>query len=296
MNKPASFDAYGEAIAKGYLPIREVAALTGVNPVTLRAWERRYGLIVPHRTAKGHRLYSGEQVQTIRDVLGWLNRGVSVGQVKGLLHADQPLPEDQASRWQEKRQRLSEALRRLDERQLDEAFNAELSLYPPLVLCQHLLLPLLSALEPSWQETERLFFCSWLRSKLGARVYHDNRQHQGHSLLLVNLDRGPISPQLWLCAWLIGTAGCRVDTFDGAIPADEVGQAIARLQPRAALLFCGADSAESLDPWLDRQGPTRLLVGLPASLAEGVPASPDIISVADTLAALHALADRRLLE
>ena len=41
-----------------WLPIREVARQTGVNAVTLRAWERRYGLIVPHRTEKGHRLYT----------------------------------------------------------------------------------------------------------------------------------------------------------------------------------------------------------------------------------------------
>ncbi|WP_162873792.1 MerR family DNA-binding transcriptional regulator, partial [Pseudomonas viridiflava] len=33
-----------------WLPIRDVARQTGVNAVTLRAWERRYGLIVPHRT------------------------------------------------------------------------------------------------------------------------------------------------------------------------------------------------------------------------------------------------------
>lgn len=39
--------------ADGLLPIREVARITGVNAVTLRAWERRYGLIVPLRTAKG---------------------------------------------------------------------------------------------------------------------------------------------------------------------------------------------------------------------------------------------------
>lgn len=48
------------------LPIREVARLTGVNPVTLRAWERRYGLVVPQRTGKGHRLYSEDQVLPLR--------------------------------------------------------------------------------------------------------------------------------------------------------------------------------------------------------------------------------------
>lgn len=37
-------------IREELFPIREVARLTGVNPVTLRAWERRYGLIQPMRT------------------------------------------------------------------------------------------------------------------------------------------------------------------------------------------------------------------------------------------------------
>ena len=69
----------------GLLPIREVARRTGVNPVTLRAWERRYGLIVPQRTAKGHRLYSQAQVAQVRQILDWLERGVSVSQVRGLL-------------------------------------------------------------------------------------------------------------------------------------------------------------------------------------------------------------------
>lgn len=35
-------------------PIREVARLTGVNPVTLRAWERRLP-IQPTRTESGYR-------------------------------------------------------------------------------------------------------------------------------------------------------------------------------------------------------------------------------------------------
>ncbi len=71
-----------QASEPGWLPIREVARLTGVNPVTLRAWERRYGLIVPLRTGKGHRLYNDEHVARIREILAWLNRGVAVGQIK----------------------------------------------------------------------------------------------------------------------------------------------------------------------------------------------------------------------
>lgn len=72
---------YSQALAEGWLPIREVSRITGVNAVTLRAWERRYGLIVPHRTAKGHRLFSTEHIQRIQQILLWLNRGVSVSQI-----------------------------------------------------------------------------------------------------------------------------------------------------------------------------------------------------------------------
>ena len=71
-----------QALEDGWLPIREVARQTGVNAVTLRAWERRYGLIVPQRTPKGHRLFSHDHVQRINTILTWLNRGVPVSQVK----------------------------------------------------------------------------------------------------------------------------------------------------------------------------------------------------------------------
>ena len=70
-------DDFKKALDEGWLPIREVARQTGVNAVTLRAWERRYGLIVPQRTPKGHRLFSAEHVQRILTILTWLNRGVS---------------------------------------------------------------------------------------------------------------------------------------------------------------------------------------------------------------------------
>ena len=52
----------------GMYPMRTMTSLTGVNQVTLRAWERRYGLIRPHRTKKGHQLYPEQDVAKIRRV------------------------------------------------------------------------------------------------------------------------------------------------------------------------------------------------------------------------------------
>jgi MerR family transcriptional regulator, light-induced transcriptional regulator len=235
-------DDYQTAIAQGFMPIREVARLTGVNAVTLRAWERRYGLIVPHRTPKGHRLYSDEHVAHIHNILTWLGRGVSVSQVKGLLRSGQPAFSEATSQWEEKRQRLQECICNLSERRLDDCFNAELALYPPHTLCQQLLIPLLDELELRWRnqfgaQAERVFFHSWLRSKLGARLYHNNRQQSGAPLLLINVSDLPMATGLWLTAWLSSSAGCPVDVFDWPLQPAELALAVEHIQPRAVVLY-----------------------------------------------------------
>ncbi|MDM8350345.1 MerR family transcriptional regulator [Pseudomonas sp. sp1636] len=238
----AAGDDCPHALAKDCLPIRAVARLTGVNAVTLRAWERRYGLIVPHRTPKGHRLYSAEHVAQIQTILTWLKRGVSVGQIKGLLRANQPAVVETPSPWDEKCQRLQAAIYSLAERRLDECFNSELALYSPHTLCQQLLLPLLDALQLRWRgqfgaQAEQVFFYSWLRSKLAARVYHNNRQQDGAPLLLANLSDLPMEPGLWLTAWLASNAGAAVNVFDWPLPPAELAMAVEHIQPRALLLY-----------------------------------------------------------
>lgn len=83
-------------------PIRELSARTQVNTVTLRAWERRYGLLNPQRSTKGHRLYSEQDVKTIEKVLALVARGVPISKVKPLLKGDIPhlSDEDDAENWQ----------------------------------------------------------------------------------------------------------------------------------------------------------------------------------------------------
>ena len=75
----------GLSAADELFPIREVARLTGINPITLRAWERRYGLIQPVRTESGHRLYTQKDIETVHRILDWIERGVAVSKVGKIL-------------------------------------------------------------------------------------------------------------------------------------------------------------------------------------------------------------------
>ncbi len=64
---------------RSVLRIGEVARRTGVTVPTLRAWERRYGLLNPARTEGGHRLYSDDDVEHVRAMQRLLNDGWSAG-------------------------------------------------------------------------------------------------------------------------------------------------------------------------------------------------------------------------
>ena len=117
-----------------------------------------------------------------------------------------------------------------------------MALYPPRTLCEQLLMPLLAELEQRWQgqfgaQMERVFFYSWLRSKFGARIYHNNRQLHGAPLLLINHSDLPLEPHLWLSAWLISSADCPVEVFDWPLPAGELALAVDHLQARGVLLY-----------------------------------------------------------
>ncbi|GLO15312.1 transcriptional regulator [Pseudomonas putida] len=264
--------------SEGLLPIGELARRTGVNPVTLRAWERRYGLLKPQRTAKGHRLYPLEQVDRVEAILGWLQRGASVGQVRELL--DKPSSTAPKGDWQARQLQLIEAIANLSQRALDHQLNQAMALYPAVTLCEQLLLPLLDLLDLRWRsyfnaQLEQVFFHSWLRSKLGARVYHDNQLLQGPAVLLVEDSERAFSPGLWLCAWLFTSNGFPVEVLEHPVTGPHLQRAVSTLEPRVVLLHLG--------PRIDAKALQRTLHNLPVTTLAGGP------TLALHQAQLHAL-------
>jgi len=60
------------------LTIREVARRTGIAAPTLRMWEARYGFPVPGRLSSGHRRYSADEVERLREVARDRDAGLSL--------------------------------------------------------------------------------------------------------------------------------------------------------------------------------------------------------------------------
>lgn len=64
--------------------LKVVLQETNIAADTLRAWERRYGLPMPQRTAGGHRLYSQYDIETIKWLIARQAEGLSISRAVDL--------------------------------------------------------------------------------------------------------------------------------------------------------------------------------------------------------------------
>src|SRR5512144_459556 len=80
--------------ARPLLRIGELSRSCGVSAHVLRAWERRYGLLQPQRSAGGYRLYSEADENRIRHMQAYLARGLSAAEAaRAALDEDHGVPD-----------------------------------------------------------------------------------------------------------------------------------------------------------------------------------------------------------
>lgn len=192
-----------KTLAEDAVPIREISRLTGVNTVTLRAWERRYGLLVPQRTTKGHRLYSRSDIARVKEIQLWLGRGLAVSKVKALLANEQrgDLVTEIDSIWLQLAQQIHAAITAFKRHQLERLIEDTFALYPTEMIADYLLLPLwldLQGDEPS-KPARRAFFTSVLQEYLQAAQNRQRHAAQGEKILVMTAAAtdSPVLPQVF---------------------------------------------------------------------------------------------------
>ncbi|WP_025131956.1 MerR family transcriptional regulator [Pseudomonas sp. PH1b] len=229
-------------------PIREVARLTGINPVTLRAWERRYGLIQPTRTESGHRLYSMHDVEAVREILGWIERGVAVSKVGKILaksraaqaQAKLPAEDGQQAEYAQWRDQLQRVVAAFDEDQLERLYGQIFSSYALPVVFQGIFLPLWKQLlqdrEAFGQTSEWVFLDGFLRARITQRLLLQ-RATQHRQLLLVALNDQCRELELQVAALMLGHDQVGVRLLGPGVPLDELTLVCEKLKPMALVVF-----------------------------------------------------------
>lgn len=91
----------------GVFAISVAAQLCGLHPQTLRVYERE-GLVDPDRTAGGTRIYSGRDVQKLREIAALTDTGINIAGIKRVLEL------------QDEVRRLKAQIKRLDTQVKDQ--------------------------------------------------------------------------------------------------------------------------------------------------------------------------------
>jgi DNA-binding transcriptional MerR regulator len=142
----------------GFLRIGELAKRTGVSPELLRAWEQRYGLLQPTRTAGGFRLYSAADEARVQRMQSLVSGGLAAAQAARLILSDgEPVPptvSTSAIILEDAAGNLTASLDGLDEQAANTALDRLFSAYTVEMVLQDVVLPYLHRLGERWEAGE----------------------------------------------------------------------------------------------------------------------------------------------
>lgn len=254
--------------------IGELAEQTGVKPVTLRAWERRYGLLCPVRQDSGHRVYSRADLARVREVVSWLQQGVAIGQVSGLLRGSG----QKETGLQAPVVELVDSALHFRQHKLDQQLGRHLAEQPLQLFVREILFPARQRLRDVGGDgvAALALLDGVLQHKLGAQILKQTRRIRRQSAWLVisaGSDESLLTARIYALALL--ESGAEVLFLPRAVTRTSVQSLLqSRRAGRVLLVACPATRAADwrrLTPpqapapgWLITGGPvgTRISQGL----------------------------------
>ncbi len=135
--------------------IGELSRRTGVRADTLRAWERRYGLLDPVRSDGGFRLYGSEDEERVRTMRQLLDSGLSAAEAARLAASEPaPAPPSGAALPGEPERRLREALEAFDEAEASAVLDDAIAALSLEALATRVVLPAMQEVGNRWERGE----------------------------------------------------------------------------------------------------------------------------------------------
>jgi methanogenic corrinoid protein MtbC1 len=236
--------------------IQAVAAATGVPSITLRSWERRYGVPEPKRDPKGYRLYSDRDIAVTRWLRERVQDGVGISRAVNLLHVleqrDLSVPRTSTLDFPSLQTKLLDAVECMDEVAVGRVVAEGLAIATVEEVALHLLQPTLYEIGERWA-TGRL---SVTKEHVGSNLL------RSHISQLVRLSPSPLRDEriivacapgefhdigALLLALFLRRRGFDVIYGGANIEADSFIADVLRMNPEAVCLSAAtAQSAQTL--------------------------------------------------
>jgi DNA-binding transcriptional MerR regulator/methylmalonyl-CoA mutase cobalamin-binding subunit len=237
---------------KNLYPIRYVSRRTGLSTHVIRTWEKRYGAIKPERSDTQRRLFCESDIKRLQLLAEAVNRGHSISQIAGLnteeimklinveVAPQSGIEKIPASNQHYKKVAL-EAVLELDPSGLESTLSQAAIELTRTELIRHVIVPLTASIGERWMLGElkivnehmattiiRAFLWDLLRSndicETTPRILITTPMGQRHEL-------GALTAAL-----IAAESGWRALYFGPSLPAEEIVEAVARVQAHAVAL------------------------------------------------------------
>lgn len=240
--------------------LKVVLKETGIAADTLRAWERRYGLPMPQRSAGGHRLYSQRDIETIKWLIKRQEDGLSISRAVDLWNeqiasgndplADlgqtsssaMPVPYKTADTTLDSlRTHWVEACLQFSESIAEQTLNHAFSLFPVEAVCIEVLQKGMSEIGERWYENrasvqQEHFASSLAMRRLDALLSASPAPTRNQTVLV------GCPPDEWhtftplLLALLLRRRGLNVVYLGANVPADQFSATVKNIKANLVVL------------------------------------------------------------
>jgi MerR family transcriptional regulator, light-induced transcriptional regulator len=233
---------------RAVMRIGEVSRRTGVAVPTLRAWERRYGLLEPDRTEGGHRLYSQADVERVRGMSRLLDDGWSAAaaarevlRIPATVTPLRPVPSGGPTTASERLiAQLEAAIDAFDAQAADQAVDDVFARLEVPRALDEVLLPVLRNVGNGWEEDPRViarehFASNTLRPRL-QRLLGSAPRGGRRSCLAAAPEGEEHDLGLLAAAAVAADAGWRIHYLGARMPTVALERSVVELRPDVVLV------------------------------------------------------------
>lgn len=238
----------------GKYNIKAVSKMLGIQPGTLRAWERRYKMIAPKRNEAGHRLYTENHIKVLRWLIAKVDQGLTISQAVSLLVENEEtigLNNDEHSiatynQLCELKTNLLNSLLRFNEGKAQEILNQAFSLYSIEKVLVDVVKPISNELdillgEQKITTAHQHFVTAYLRLKVGAILQtlpiplDDFLQEK---IITVSGPGETNELGLLILSLILRRKGFKLFYLGGSVAGDDLEAIIEEIKPKFLIMSC----------------------------------------------------------
>jgi DNA-binding transcriptional MerR regulator/methylmalonyl-CoA mutase cobalamin-binding subunit len=215
--------------------IKAVSQATGLSVETLRAWERRYGIVAPARDDLGRRAYRPEDVLRLRRLREATDHGHPIGRLARLGDAQLASLLEGASNEPQHAMcaafvdRILDAAQHFRQAECEQSLTLAIAMLPPRQLARDVLQPLLQEVGDRWHRgdltiaQERMVSSSVRKHVSLALDTYDRCAHRP-AIVFSTLPGERHELGLLMSAMLCASHGYKVHYLGPDLPPEEIGQ------------------------------------------------------------------------